>query len=252
MPGAYGYWVSSNQILPGIGSKPVPPDNSDLIFSTTLAKTGISHSTGPRIAANWGDPIRCNFFDNRDQNSYIGVGEDPSGDALSVQYEDWLQVEAGEEYYLLINNFSNIIRAFHTVFRLHFSGFSRHSPGLLCYDNLLGSARILCENETEELNASTPGAVGYQWYADIGAGFTALPGEDNPTYTVAQEGLYRVVIDLSDLTNIISDVQVSYTQTPVAYPVKTRPIVLLLAKGTALIFLNLTFRPWATKIPTSL
>ena len=26
-----------------------------------------------------GEPLRCNFFDNRDENSYIGVGEDPSG-----------------------------------------------------------------------------------------------------------------------------------------------------------------------------
>jgi len=55
-----------------------------------------------------GEPIRCNFFDNSENTSFIGVGVDPTGDEDSVHYEDWLQVEAGEDYYLFINNFSNI------------------------------------------------------------------------------------------------------------------------------------------------
>ena len=50
-----------------------------------------------------GDPIRCNFFDNQDANAFIGIGEDPTGVTDNVQYEDWLQVTAGEDYYLLIN-----------------------------------------------------------------------------------------------------------------------------------------------------
>ena len=29
--------------------------------------------------ASLGDPIRCNFFDNSDYKSFIGVGEDPTG-----------------------------------------------------------------------------------------------------------------------------------------------------------------------------
>lgn len=181
-----------------------------------------------------GEPIRCNFFDNRDQNSYIGVGEDPSGDALTVQYEDWLAVEPGEEYYLLINNFSNI----NSGFSIQFSGsifqdFPDTALDCSIIDNLLGSARILCENETTELDASSPGAVGYQWYADFGAGFNALPGEDNPSYTATQEGVYRVVIDMPDLTNIISDVQVSYTQTPVAFDVDNQSYCIALGQSNA-------------------
>jgi gliding motility-associated-like protein len=34
-----------------------------------------------------GEPVRCNFFDNSDENQFIGVGEDPSGDTESLQYE---------------------------------------------------------------------------------------------------------------------------------------------------------------------
>ena len=51
-----------------------------------------------------GEPIRCNFFDNQDGNAFIGVGEDPTGDDLNVQYETWLEVEPGEDYYLFINS----------------------------------------------------------------------------------------------------------------------------------------------------
>lgn len=168
-----------------------------------------------------GEPVRCNFFDNRDENSYIGVGEDPSGDDLSVQYEDWLQVEAGEEYYLLINNFSNI----NSGFSIQFSGsifqeFPDSALDCSIVDNLLGSAQILCEGETTELQATTPGALGYHWYADLGSGFNELTGEDNPTYTVTQAGVYRVVVDLPNLENRVSDVQVSYTEIPNSYPVE--------------------------------
>ena len=34
---------------------------------------------------NLGEPIRCNFFDNQDENAFIGIGEDPSGNTQNVQ-----------------------------------------------------------------------------------------------------------------------------------------------------------------------
>ncbi|MBT8312112.1 MAG: hypothetical protein HKP23_04680, partial [Flavobacteriaceae bacterium] len=67
---------------------------------------------------NLGEPVRCNFFDNQDMQAYMGVGEDPTGDTDTFLYEDWLYVEPGEEYYLLINNFSNT----NSGFSIQFSG----------------------------------------------------------------------------------------------------------------------------------
>lgn len=171
--------------------------------------------------AQLGEPVRCNFFDNRDQNSYIGVGEDPTGDNLTVQYEDWIQVEAGQEYYLLINNFSKL----NSGFSIQFSGqifldFPDTALDCSIVDNLLGPGQILCENGTTELNASTMGALGYQWYADFGTGFELLPGEDKPRYTVLQAGLYRVVVDLPENTNRVSDVQIEYTEIPNSFPIE--------------------------------
>ena len=48
-----------------------------------------------------GEPIRCNFFDNQDQDSFLGVGEDPTGNASNIQYEDWIEVEPGEDLSLI-------------------------------------------------------------------------------------------------------------------------------------------------------
>jgi hypothetical protein len=44
-----------------------------------------------------GEPIRCNFYDNQDQHSFLGVGEDPTGDSSNIQYEDWIDVAPGED-----------------------------------------------------------------------------------------------------------------------------------------------------------
>ena len=65
-----------------------------------------------------GDPIRCNFYDNQDRDSFLGVGEDPTGNSANIQYEDWIEVAPGEDYYLLINNFSNS----NSGFSIQFSG----------------------------------------------------------------------------------------------------------------------------------
>ena len=70
---------------------------------------------------NLGDPVRCNFFDNREGGNFTGVGEDPTGNMDSVQYDDWLDVLPGQDYYLFINNFSNVNSGFsHPIFRRYF------------------------------------------------------------------------------------------------------------------------------------
>ncbi|WP_343485631.1 T9SS type B sorting domain-containing protein [Allomuricauda sp. d1] len=166
-----------------------------------------------------GDPIRCNFFDNSDQKSYVGVGEDPSGDSGSVLYEDWLQVNAGEDYYLFINNFSST----NSGFSIQFSGeifVTNPYDALDCsiIDNLLGPPIAACDGETITLDATTSGAVGYNWYANYGSGFQIVTGENGPTYTVANDAIYRVEV-LQSGPNIISDVQIAFTTAPMTQPV---------------------------------
>jgi gliding motility-associated-like protein len=166
-----------------------------------------------------GEPIRCNFFDNQDQEAYMGVGEDPNGNPDTYLYEAWLEVNPGEDYYLLINNFSNN----NTGFSIQFTGqiFEAHPfDALDCsiVDNLLGPPVAGCEGSAEVLDATTPGAVAYQWFMDTGAGFAPIPGESGPTLQAAISALYRVRVMLADGSQRISDVQVGFSPAPQSFP----------------------------------
>ena len=166
-----------------------------------------------------GEPVRCNFFDNSDAKSYMGVGVDPTGDAGTFLYEDWLQVEPGEDYYLLLNNFSNT----NSGFSIQFSGsifVSNPLDALDCsiINNLLGPPVSACDTDTVVLDATTLGALSYEWYLNIGTGFTRIPGESGPTLNVAVSALYRVVVVMPSNENIISETQVAYSPAPVTFP----------------------------------
>lgn len=162
-----------------------------------------------------GEPIRCNFFDNSEGTSFIGVGEDPTGNGDSVHYEDWVQVQAGEDYYLFINNFSNV----NSGFSIQFTGdiwVDHPNDALDCsiVSNLLGPPIAACEGEDVVLDATTSGAMGYEWYMDQGSGFQLISGATNALYTVQDSAQYRVVVATAN-GNIVSDVQVGFNEVPV-------------------------------------
>ncbi|NHF57967.1 T9SS type B sorting domain-containing protein [Flavobacteriaceae bacterium TP-CH-4] len=167
-----------------------------------------------------GNPIRCNFFDNTDNNSFVGVGEDPTGDVGNFQYEDWLQVTPGEDYYLLINNFSNT----NSGFSIQFSGqifVTNPYDALDCsiISELLGPPVAACEGETVTLDATTMGATVYNWYIDTGAGFQPIVGQNNATLVVTTTASYRVQVITPSNNNIVSEVQVAFSPVPIANPI---------------------------------
>lgn len=162
-----------------------------------------------------GDPVRCNFFDNSDEETYMGIGEDPTGSPTTVLYEDWINVVPGEDYYLMINNFSNN----NSGFSIQFTGdifITNPYDALDCsiINNLLGPPRAACDNEIVILDATTVNAVSYTWYSDIGAGFQIITGETSPTYQPLFSAMYRVEVVTTTMTNIISDVQVAFNVSP--------------------------------------
>jgi len=162
-----------------------------------------------------GEPIRCNFFDNSENTSFIGVGEDPTGDEDSVHYEDWLQVEAGEDYYLFINNFSNL----NSGFSIQFTGeiwvdYPNSALDCSIVSNLLGPPIAACEGENVVLDATTFGAIGYEWYVDSGSGYQLIAGANGAIQNVQSSGQYRVVVTTSS-ENIVSDVQVGFNEVPI-------------------------------------
>ena len=161
-----------------------------------------------------GEPIRCNFFDNSENASFTGVGESPEGDVDSVQYEEWLEVSPGEDYYLLVNNFSNQ----NSGFSVQFSGqifVTNPNDALDCsiVSNLLGPPISACDNENIVLDATTSNATQYNWFVDNGSGFQQLLAEHNATLQVVNSAMYRVEVFTSTGT-IYSDVQVSFSSAP--------------------------------------
>ncbi|WP_299160712.1 T9SS type B sorting domain-containing protein [uncultured Eudoraea sp.] len=167
-----------------------------------------------------GDPVRCNFFDNSDAETFMGVGEDPTGNTTTVLYEDWLQVMPGEDYYLMINNYSNI----NSGFSIQFSGdifITNPYDALDCaiINNLLGPPLAACDNENVILDATTTNALSYTWYSDTGSGFQIIAGETGPTLQVLVSAMYRVEVITTTMTNIISDVQVAFNASPITNPV---------------------------------
>jgi gliding motility-associated-like protein len=170
-----------------------------------------------------GEPVRCNFYDNRDQEVFMGVGEDPTGNANTYLYEPWLEVSEGEDYVLLINNFSNS----NSGFSIQFSGeiFIEHPYDALdcsIVDNLLGPPVAACEGDPVLLDATTTGASLYEWYMDTGSGFEQIPGESGPTYLADEPALYRVRVNLACCPEIISEVQVAFSPAATAYEITDR------------------------------
>lgn len=165
--------------------------------------------------SNLGDPVRCNFFDNSEGTSFIGVGVDPTGDEDSVHYEDWVQVEAGEDYYLFINNFSNL----NSGFSIQFTGdiwvdYPNNALDCSIVSNLLGPPIAACEGDIVVLDGTTSGAINYEWYSDTGSGYQLITGANGATYNVENSGQYRVVVNTSS-ESIVSDVQVGFNEVPV-------------------------------------
>ncbi|RPG38636.1 MAG: gliding motility-associated C-terminal domain-containing protein [Muricauda sp. TMED12] len=165
--------------------------------------------------SNLGDPVRCNFFDNSEGTSFIGVGVDPTGDEDSVHYEDWVQVEAGEDYYLFINNFSNL----NSGFSIQFTGdiwvdYPNSALDCSIVSNLLGPPIAACEGDIVVLDGTTSGAINYEWYSDTGSGYQLIAGVNGATYNVLTTGQYRVVVNTPS-ESIVSDVHVGFNEVPV-------------------------------------
>ncbi len=167
---------------------------------------------------NLGEPVRCNFRDNsQNPKAFTGVGQDPTGSLDNFQYEDWLGVETGEEYYLLINNFTNT----NSGFSIQFTGqifVTDPDTALDCsiVEELLGPPVSACEGDTYILDASTTGVDAYRWFFDSGSGFQEISGETGPELSVTNSGRYRVEFTTDASNMVTSEVQVGFAPIPTA------------------------------------
>ncbi|NHF57966.1 T9SS type B sorting domain-containing protein [Flavobacteriaceae bacterium TP-CH-4] len=183
-------------------------------------------------------PIRCNFEVN--ETEYTGVGVNPENGAVGepplIQnmntYDEWLQVEPGEIYYLLINNYTtyqngNPIEPF----ELTFTGSSVEADqdtALDCTlrDEFLGLDIIACEGDPDiplsALNSPAgPDIVNVTWSVDYDDDGIIdvddlLSGPDATEYIVTSpnSGRYFVNIETS-FGNVTDDILITFYGIPV-------------------------------------
>ncbi|MEM8845632.1 MAG: T9SS type B sorting domain-containing protein [Bacteroidota bacterium] len=189
------------------------------------------------IGNGTGIPIRCNYEIN--ETGFTGVGVNPiSGQvgapfvrASQNTYDEWLDVQAGEIYYLFINNFNTNFDGDPEPFSLTFTGSSvdaDQNTALDCTlrDEFLGLDIIACEGDPDivlsALNSPAgPNIANITWEVDFeddgiydqtlatGAGATEL------VVTSPNSGRYRVIIETTFATEIRDDILITFFGVPV-------------------------------------
>jgi len=212
-------------------------------------------STGMTITAEWdfalygpdtdcgnisngtAQPIRCNYEVNTTRFTGIGVnpenGQAGAAPLVGSQntYDEWLDVQAGEIYYLLINNFNTNFDGDPESYILTFTGTSvdaDQDTALDCTlrDEFLGLDIIACEGDPDivlsALNSPAgPDIANVTWsvdYEDDGVVDQVLAtGAAETTYTVTSpnSGRYFVSIETTLATVITDDILITFYGIPV-------------------------------------
>ncbi|WP_343485632.1 T9SS type B sorting domain-containing protein [Allomuricauda sp. d1] len=141
------------------------------------------------------EPIRCNYEVNT--TSFTGIGVNPENGQVGAPfvrgsqntYDEWLDVQAGEIYYLFINNFNTNFDGDPEPFSLTFTGSSvsaNQDTALDCTlrDEFLGLDIIACEGDPDIVLSALNSPAGsdianVEWtvdYDDDGTIDATLPG----------------------------------------------------------------------------
>ena len=164
-------------------------------------------------------PIRCNYEVNT--TGFTGIGVNPENDQVGAPfvrgsqntYDEWLDVVAGELYYLFINNYNTNFDGDPEPFSLTFTGTSVNADqntALDCTlrDEFLGLDVIACEGDPDIILSAQNSPAGADviniiWSVDddgdgTAAGNTVLlsgPTEFEYTVTSPNSGRYFVTIE---------------------------------------------------------
>lgn len=143
-----------------------------------------------------GTPIACNYS-KVSPTGYTGVGVDPSTGTQTLAYDSWMNVNVGDEYVVLINQYSGTN-----------AGFSINWKGAVITNNAtpldcsiianLGPDRDLCAGQSTQLNAKTFGAsISYEWFmlnAVTGVFEPFSPAKKGETLNINSTGNYKVEV----------------------------------------------------------
>lgn len=182
------------------------------------------------------EPIRCNYEVNNTE--FTGVGVNPENGQVGAPfligsqntYDEWLDVEPGEIYYILINNFNTNFDGDAEPFMLTFTGSSvqdDQNTALDCTlrDEFLGLDIIACEGDPDivlsALNSPAgPDIVNVTWSVDfeddgiVDQQLVSGPAETELVVSSPNSGRYFVDIETS-FGNVTDDVLITFYGIPV-------------------------------------
>lgn len=162
-------------------------------------------------------PIACNYVGGI--GGVTGVG-DTTGDP-NDPFAPWLNVTAGDEYYILVNQYSGNL----TGFTITWTGalIDNFTDPLDCTELVeLGPAREFCEGEATTLNAAIFGAdVSYTWSKlNSISGLYEPLGISDPSISINTTGNYKVeVVDNSKAVTYEDTIQITFHAVPNIVPV---------------------------------
>ncbi|MBT8183675.1 MAG: T9SS type B sorting domain-containing protein [Eudoraea sp.] len=215
-----------------IGSGPITAEWDFALYGPDTDCASISNGTA--------QPIRCNYEVNT--TNFTGIGVNPvSGQegapfikGSQNTYDEWLDVTAGEIYYLLINNFNTNFDGNPEPFSLTFTGSSvdaDQNTALDCTlrDEFLGLDIVACEGDPDivlsALNSPAgPDIVNVTWSVDyeddgvIDAILASGAAETMLTVASPDTGRYFVSIETSLATVITDDILITFYGIPVLLP----------------------------------
>jgi gliding motility-associated-like protein len=160
-----------------------------------------------------GNPIACNYS-KASTTGYTGVGIDPITGTKTDAYDNWMDVTAGDEYFVLVNQYSGTNAGFSITWQG--AVINNYANPLDC--NILvdlGEDRELCKGLRTELNATTFGAnVAYEWFIlnSITGNFEPFsPAQNNAKLLVSDTGTYRVEVTDTTSGSLLGDDEINVT-----------------------------------------
>ncbi|WP_350294062.1 T9SS type B sorting domain-containing protein [uncultured Croceitalea sp.] len=181
-------------------------------------------------------PIRCNYEVNT--TSFTGIGVNPENGQVGAPfvvgsqntYDEWLDVIAGELYYLFINNYNTNFNGDPEPFSLTFTGSSvdaDQDTALDCTlrDEFLGLDIIACEGDPDivlsaQNSPAGPNVTNITWSVDTdddgtidNANLLSGPTEFEYTVTSPNSGRYFVTIE-TPFGDIIDDILITFFPPP--------------------------------------
>ncbi len=217
------------EAMPTAGQTSITAEWDFAVYGPNVACNAISNGTA--------QPIRCNYEVNA--TNFTGVGINPINGQVGAAfikgsqntYDEWLEVRAGEIYYILINNYNTNFDGDPESFRLTFTGNSvlaNQNTSLDCTlrDEFLGQDIAACAGDPEIVlsainSPAGSGITNVSWsvdYDDDGnLDQDLLSGSQALVYTVPDlvDGRYFVEIETTAGGTVKDDILIQFHGVPV-------------------------------------